>query len=80
MLRLLKRCIRFSEIIIAPSYWAEALAILPIKRKNLRILELAFDAQDASEVEKEFTGVVGGLLVQESGRGGGRPSGLAGCD
>ncbi len=26
---------------------------------------MAFDAQDASEVEKEFTGVVGGLLVQD---------------
>ena len=54
----------FLEIIIAPSYSAEALAILTNKKKNLRILELAFDAQDASEVEKEFTGVVGGLLVQ----------------
>ncbi len=55
----------FLEIIIAPSYSAEALAILTNKKKNLRILELAFDAQDASEVEKEFTGVVGGLLVQD---------------
>lgn len=55
----------FLEIIIAPGYSAEALAILTNKKKNLRILELAFDAQDASEVEKEFTGVVGGLLVQD---------------
>lgn len=54
----------FLEIIIAPSYSDEALAILTNKKKNLRILELPFDAQDASEVEKEFTGVVGGLLVQ----------------
>lgn len=54
----------FLEIVIAPSYSPEALAILTNKKKNLRILELAFDAQDASEVELEYTGVVGGLLVQ----------------
>ncbi|MBF0787741.1 MULTISPECIES: bifunctional phosphoribosylaminoimidazolecarboxamide formyltransferase/IMP cyclohydrolase [unclassified Streptococcus] len=54
----------FLEIIIAPSYSAEALAILTNKKKNLRILELPFDAQAASEVEAEYTGVVGGLLVQ----------------
>lgn len=30
----------------------------------MRILELPFDAQAASEVEAEYTGVVGGLLVQ----------------
>lgn len=54
----------FLEIIIAPSYSDEALAILTTKKKNLRILELPFDAQAESEVEKEYTGVVGGLLVQ----------------
>lgn len=54
----------FLEIIIAPSYSEEALTILTNKKKNLRILELPFDAQDASEVEAEYTGVVGGLLVQ----------------
>lgn len=54
----------FLEIIIAPSYTEEALAILTNKKKNLRLLELAFDAQDESEIEKEYTGVVGGLLVQ----------------
>ncbi len=54
----------FLEIIIAPSYTDEALEILTTKKKNLRILELPFDAQDASEVEAEYTGVVGGLLVQ----------------
>ena len=54
----------FLEIIIAPGYTDEALAILTTKKKNLRILELPFDAQDASEVEAEYTGVVGGLLVQ----------------
>lgn len=54
----------FLEIIIAPSYSAEALAILTNKKKNLRILELPFDAQEASEAEAEYTGVVGGMLVQ----------------
>ena len=54
----------FLEIIIAPSYTDDALEILTTKKKNLRILELPFDAQDASEVEAEYTGVVGGLLVQ----------------
>ena len=54
----------FLEIIIAPSYTDEALAILTNKKKNLRILELAFDAQAASGAEKEVTGVLGGLLVQ----------------
>ena len=54
----------FLEIIIAPSYSDEALEILTTKKKNLRILALPFDAQDASEVEAEYTGVVGGLLVQ----------------
>lgn len=34
------------------------------QKKNLRILQLPFDAQEASEAEKEYTGVVGGLLVQ----------------
>ncbi|MFA9413520.1 bifunctional phosphoribosylaminoimidazolecarboxamide formyltransferase/IMP cyclohydrolase [Streptococcus sp. E29BA] len=53
----------FLEIIIAPSYSAEALAIFQ-KKANLRVLELPFDAQDASEAEPEYTGVVGGMLVQ----------------
>ena len=43
----------FLEIIIAPSYTDEALEILTTKKKNLRILELPFDAQDASEAEAE---------------------------
>lgn len=54
----------FLEIIIAPSYTDQALAILTNKKKNLRILELAFDAQAASGAEAEVTGVLGGLLVQ----------------
>ena len=55
----------FLEIIIAPSYSDEALAILTNKKKNLRILELNFAQQKASETPKEVTGVVGGLLVQD---------------
>lgn len=55
----------FLEIIIAPSYSDEALTILTTKKKNLRILALNFEEQAASEVEKEVTGVVGGLLVQD---------------
>ena len=54
----------FLEIIIAPSYSEETLEILTTKKKNLRILQLPFEAQEASQVEKEYTGVVGGLLVQ----------------
>ncbi|GFH40092.1 bifunctional phosphoribosylaminoimidazolecarboxamide formyltransferase/IMP cyclohydrolase [Pseudolactococcus insecticola] len=54
----------FLEIIIAPSYSDEALKILTTKKKNLRILQLDFDQQKASELQKEFTGVLGGLLVQ----------------
>lgn len=54
----------FLEIIIAPAYTDEALEILTTKKKNLRILELPFDAQEASQIEKEYTGVVGGMLVQ----------------
>ncbi|MGT2895339.1 bifunctional phosphoribosylaminoimidazolecarboxamide formyltransferase/IMP cyclohydrolase [Streptococcus entericus] len=53
----------FLEIIIAPNYTAEALAIFQ-KKANLRVLELPFDAKDASEAEPEYTGVVGGMLVQ----------------
>ena len=54
----------FLEIIIAPSYSEKALEILTTKKKNLRILQLPFEAQEASQIEKEYTGVVGGLLVQ----------------
>ena len=54
----------FLEIIIAPSYSEEALAVLTTKKKNLRILALDFAQQAASEEPKELTGVLGGLLVQ----------------
>jgi len=54
----------FLEIIIAPSYTDEAMEVLTNKKKNLRLLELDFSAMKASENEAEFTGVVGGMLVQ----------------
>lgn len=54
----------FLEIIIAPSYTPEALEILTNKKKNLRILALDFSQQTESTTEKEVTGVLGGLLVQ----------------
>lgn len=54
----------FLEIIIAPSYSDDALAILTTKKKNLRILALDFNKQKVSEHESEVTGVLGGLLVQ----------------
>ncbi|HEL0522823.1 TPA: bifunctional phosphoribosylaminoimidazolecarboxamide formyltransferase/IMP cyclohydrolase [Streptococcus equi subsp. zooepidemicus] len=54
----------FLELIIAPGYSKEALAVLTHKKKHLRILELPFAAQEASEIEAEYTGVLGGLLVQ----------------
>jgi phosphoribosylaminoimidazolecarboxamide formyltransferase/IMP cyclohydrolase len=54
----------FLEIIIAPSYSAEALKVLTNKKKNLRLLELDFSAMKLSEKEAEYTGVVGGMLVQ----------------
>lgn len=54
----------FLELIIAPGYSKEALAVLTHKKKHLRILELPFAAQETSEIEAEYTGVLGGLLVQ----------------
>lgn len=53
----------FLEIIIAPSYAPDALEVL-CQKKNLRLLALPFDAQKDSEKEPEYTGVVGGMLVQ----------------
>ena len=53
----------FLEIIIAPSYSDEALAILE-KKKNLRVMTLDFDqVKDADRFET--VSVMGGLLVQE---------------
>lgn len=54
----------FLEIIIAPSFSAEALEILTTKKKNLRLLQLDFANAEKSETEPEYTGTLGGLLVQ----------------
>ncbi len=56
----------FLEIIIAPSYTPEALAILE-KKKNLRVMTLDFEA--AKQADRfEMVSVLGGLLVQERDR------------
>ncbi|MFL6559446.1 MAG: bifunctional phosphoribosylaminoimidazolecarboxamide formyltransferase/IMP cyclohydrolase [Bacillus sp. (in: firmicutes)] len=55
----------FLEIIIAPSYSEEALAILTGK-KNLRLLTIPFN--DAQKPELKMTTIEGGLLVQEQDR------------
>ncbi|MFY4776989.1 bifunctional phosphoribosylaminoimidazolecarboxamide formyltransferase/IMP cyclohydrolase [Metabacillus sp. RGM 3146] len=52
----------FLEIVIAPSFSEEALAILKGK-KNIRLLTV--DAGKAAEGAKQLTSVRGGLLVQE---------------
>jgi phosphoribosylaminoimidazolecarboxamide formyltransferase/IMP cyclohydrolase len=54
----------FLEIIIAPAFSDEALAILT-KKKNIRLLTLDFEQIGASEREPMITGVLGGVLVQE---------------
>lgn len=53
----------FLEIIIAPSFSKEALALLT-KKKNLRLLTLDFSTPVPKE--KELISVMGGLLVQET--------------
>ncbi|MFV0558536.1 MAG: bifunctional phosphoribosylaminoimidazolecarboxamide formyltransferase/IMP cyclohydrolase [Enterococcus sp.] len=52
----------FLEIIIAPSFAAEALEVLT-KKKNIRLLALSF-AQKNEADETEKVSVLGGLLVQ----------------
>jgi phosphoribosylaminoimidazolecarboxamide formyltransferase / IMP cyclohydrolase len=54
----------FLEIIIAPSFSQEALAILTSK-KNLRLLTIPFEA---GKVEMKLTTIEGGLLAQEQDR------------
>ena len=51
----------FLEIVLAPSYSKEALAILT-KKKNLRIMTLDFSTAKAGG--KEFVSVLGGMLEQ----------------
>ncbi|ULT57424.1 bifunctional phosphoribosylaminoimidazolecarboxamide formyltransferase/IMP cyclohydrolase [Neobacillus drentensis] len=55
----------FLEIIIAPSFSEEALAILTGK-KNLRLLTIPFN--DVKKPELKMTTIEGGLLVQEQDR------------
>jgi phosphoribosylaminoimidazolecarboxamide formyltransferase / IMP cyclohydrolase len=52
----------FLEIIIAPSFTEEALAILT-KKKNIRLLKLDFT--EAKGISKKVTSVSGGMLVQD---------------
>jgi len=52
----------FLEVVLAPSYEAEALEILQSK-KNLRILQI--DALDASKAALDLKKVTGGLLIQD---------------
>ncbi|WP_058302853.1 bifunctional phosphoribosylaminoimidazolecarboxamide formyltransferase/IMP cyclohydrolase [Gorillibacterium timonense] len=54
----------FLEIVIAPDYTDEALAILKAK-KNIRLLKLDV-AQAAAESELAITSIQGGALVQET--------------
>ncbi|MGX7030018.1 bifunctional phosphoribosylaminoimidazolecarboxamide formyltransferase/IMP cyclohydrolase [Vagococcus zengguangii] len=54
----------FLEIIIAPSYTPEALAILS-KKKNLRVLALDLTREEADVAPVELTSVLGGVLVQD---------------
>ncbi|WP_342429286.1 bifunctional phosphoribosylaminoimidazolecarboxamide formyltransferase/IMP cyclohydrolase [Neobacillus sp. FSL H8-0543] len=55
----------FLEIIIAPSFSQEALAILTTK-KNLRLLTIPF--KEAGRAEMKLTTIEGGLLAQEQDR------------
>lgn len=55
----------FLEIVIAPSYSEEALAILTGK-KNIRLLTIPFDVEKKEEAR--LTSIEGGLLVQEYDR------------
>ena len=57
----------FLEVIVAPSYSAEALEIL-LAKKNLRILELKSVSEMPSENEYEIKKVTGGILVQDRDR------------
>ncbi|MGX6971121.1 bifunctional phosphoribosylaminoimidazolecarboxamide formyltransferase/IMP cyclohydrolase [Vagococcus bubulae] len=53
----------FLEIIIAPSFTADALELLE-KKKNRRLLQL--DTTKSNQTEWELVSVSGGLLIQES--------------
>lgn len=53
----------FLEIVMAPAFEPEALEILS-KKKNLRLLEVNMEKSDAKQMQ--YTGVTGGLLVQDA--------------
>ena len=53
----------FLEIVMAPSFEPDALEILASK-KNLRLLEVKMD--DGKKASKAYTGVNGGMLVQDA--------------
>ena len=55
----------FLEIVIAPSFSPEALKVLETK-KNLRLLEVKME--DSGHGARQFTGVTGGMLVQDADR------------
>ena len=61
----------FYEIVIAPSFEEEALALLK-RRKNLRILEMGTGRSDSSSLDVKT--VQGGYLVQTRDSGGDDPS------
>lgn len=52
----------FIELVIAPSFTPEALAILE-KKKNIRLLTLPLPVQGLAN-DKEYVSILGGLLVQ----------------
>ena len=54
----------FTEVIVAPSYEAEALELLKTKKKNLRILQVSQPPRQTIQ----FRGIDGGLLVQSTDR------------
>lgn len=54
----------FLEIIVAPKFTEEAMAILT-KKKNLRLLELDTTIRTYPKGERVMRKVAGGLLVQE---------------
>lgn len=52
----------FTEVIVAPDYEPEALALLQAKKKNLRILKVA----EPPTARLQFRQIDGGLLVQDT--------------
>lgn len=56
----------FLEVIIAPSYTAEALEVLTNKKKNLRLLTISLDEKNEDKKSAQvLTSVHGGLLLQD---------------